>query len=278
MSRSVPPLVLVIVLVGGSTSWTSTLRAQPPEQDELVLEAHARARDLFERGVTAFDEGDYDRALELFRRSYAIRPAPLVLYNIAVTERHLGRHAEAIRHLTRYLEETENVDARREVVRSELDEISSRMGRLVLEVEPEGAEVHVDEVLVEQGAEPLWLSPGPHRVRVSAPGHRTSIEEIELAPGRRHVHRVALGYAAPPAVVTAHLAPPPREAVSLEAIVDIGATPAEEGRGSDALPWVLVGVGVVAAAILSAWLVAEGGTESVEGNFDPPVVTALRMP
>jgi tetratricopeptide (TPR) repeat protein len=63
-----------------------------------------RAKDLFERGSSAFHAGNFPRALELFREAYAIDPHPILMYNIARAEESVGNATEAVRAFRKYLE------------------------------------------------------------------------------------------------------------------------------------------------------------------------------
>lgn len=54
--------------------------AQLTKATQLFWEAHAR-----------FERGDYAGALELFQQTYAIRPEPEVMFNIALTQERLGQ-------------------------------------------------------------------------------------------------------------------------------------------------------------------------------------------
>ena len=58
--------------------------------------ADDEARRHFEQGVALFRDHDYDAALAEFQRSNQLTPLPIVRYNIALSEKALGRFAEAI--------------------------------------------------------------------------------------------------------------------------------------------------------------------------------------
>lgn len=63
-----------------------------------------RAKELFDRGTSAFHAGDFPKALTLFREAYAIDPHPILMYNIARSEESLGHATEAVRAFRKYLE------------------------------------------------------------------------------------------------------------------------------------------------------------------------------
>jgi tetratricopeptide (TPR) repeat protein len=210
-------LAVVLALV------PTAARAQTPDagvgtaaEAEVGVEpvADGEARELFERGVEAFDAERYDEALALFLESHALRPSPLVLYNIAVAERRLGRLGDAIAHLEQYLAGAEPGDARRELILAELEELR----RLA--------------------------APPPETVASRAPDD----EPVERRPEPR-----------------IEVVPPPRPRPDRDEDDTIWESP---------WTWIVAGL-VLAGGGVTAWLLLRDEPESIEGTFDPPVVTAL---
>lgn len=142
-----------------------------------------QARVHFEQGVLLFQEESYETALAEFRTSYELVPSPRVLYNIGVVERALRRYADAVETLGDYLAATAGTnesEERREAVRAIVAELESILGDLVIDSEPEGADLFVDGEL--QGRTPLE---GP--LRLEAGEH-----EVELRIDGYHTHRMTL--------------------------------------------------------------------------------------
>ncbi len=77
-------------------AFTATATAQEDGDTE-------RARLLFDQGSQAYNEGRYETALTLLNESHRISGRPELLFNIANTLERLGRTAEAVEHLRRYL-------------------------------------------------------------------------------------------------------------------------------------------------------------------------------
>src|SRR5688572_6154877 len=87
------------VLAGIALSIAAGPASAQQSQDE-------RARFHFEVGRTYFDEGNYERAVEEWQRSYELSQRPELLLNIVTTLERLGRYGDAADGLERYLETT----------------------------------------------------------------------------------------------------------------------------------------------------------------------------
>jgi len=86
--------------------------AHAQAQSESLDEA---ARLTFQEGREAFVNGDYERALGLFRQAYELSQRPGLLYNIAQTLDRLRRDAETLQALRDYLEAYPDAPNRAEV-------------------------------------------------------------------------------------------------------------------------------------------------------------------
>ena len=84
-----------------------------PEGDE------AKARALYKEGQTAYDIGQFARALELYAEAYKAKALPGFLFNIAQCHRQLGNFKEAGFFFGRFIDnskpETANVELAREL-------------------------------------------------------------------------------------------------------------------------------------------------------------------
>src|SRR5262245_36520197 len=84
-------LLLICLLIAPSLA-----RAQEPP---------AAAKEHFEAGDKAYKLGDFPRALDEFKQSYALFPTPLLLFDIAQSYRLLGEHEKALFTYRQYLTE-----------------------------------------------------------------------------------------------------------------------------------------------------------------------------
>lgn len=62
-----------------------------------------RAKELFQKGDAAYAEGRYEEALAAFQESYDISGRPQLLFNVSNALERLGRYAEAVEALEKYL-------------------------------------------------------------------------------------------------------------------------------------------------------------------------------
>ena len=152
------------------------------------------AREWFERGLRALDGGRFDDAIRAFERSYALRPSPVVTYNLGLALRGTGRLREAIASLERFVAQptTGTTAAQLNAVRDEIARMRAALATVLLDVTPRGARVVIDagEALVTQGA--AQLDPGTHTVSLSLDGYRAETRLLTLARGRSTELRVAL--------------------------------------------------------------------------------------
>ena len=119
--------------------------------DEQRIEAER----LFQRAQVHFVEGEYDRAIELFERSYLLSKEPLLVYDLAQSHRLKGDCEAALHQYRRYLRLTEDPtpgspgeDTRR-VARDHASELEHRCGQPVKTgpQEPAGRELEAAKAM-----------------------------------------------------------------------------------------------------------------------------------
>lgn len=115
-------------------------RAETAEEQAAREE---QARTLFMAGRTYFAQGEYEMALESFRRAHALSEHPELLMNISLSAERLGRTEVAVEHLARYLEEAEHVEGR--------ETLELRLANLRKRLERERADVAEREAVTEGG-------------------------------------------------------------------------------------------------------------------------------
>ena len=145
-----------------------------------------RARDLFMQGIEAFQDEDYESALQAFRLSYQLNPVASVLYNLAMCHRALVRYVESIEAFERYLEDGgDRVSVeRRQEVEELIRDMLALIGRLRLQVSPADATVEIDDSPVSPtpgGA--LRVSGGTHTIRVTRDGYAELVRQIDVPIG-----------------------------------------------------------------------------------------------
>jgi hypothetical protein len=152
------------------------------------------ARGLFEQGVAASDAGRYAEAVQLFERSQQLRASPVVLRNLAVAYRGVGRLIDASRAFEQYFA---NPGARATAedltrLRAERDAIVAEIPELRFEVSPSSATISIDgRALGDRGA-PLRIDPGIHVIEATAEDFSPQRIELNVQRGERRVVSVSL--------------------------------------------------------------------------------------
>ena len=248
-----------LALVGAL--WFCSVAACSAQPEDATV---VRARELFKRGVDAYDHGVYYEALTAFQEAYQLRPHPSVRVNIANCYDKLDRPAEAIQHFEQFLGSGSGTPQQQQEVMRALDQLRKRVGRLVLRVAPAGARILIDNDHEYRApvAEGVFLKPGRHQVNITLDAHETAIRAVDIhAEGTTElaVNLAPLDLAPiPPVPVPASpdpspqpmaAAPPPAAAIAAIA-PPAPAAAVEPSRGLPATVW-LAG-GVTLAALLTS--------------------------
>ena len=240
-------------------------------QDE---DARARARAEFSRGVSRYDAGDYQGALEAFQEAYRLAPHPSVRVNMANAYEQLDRPLEAMFHFERFLEEAENV---RPEQRSEIDaalaRLRGRIGEVTLDVQPPGATVVIDGTETRRAplTEPVRMVPGTHTLEVAAEGYATIRRELIVEAGQPATVHVEL---VPEEASGAVGAPPPAAETTAGVASDAEPPPLEDdaGGGFELSAPVIIAGGATVALLLGA---AVTGVAALGANSDFEDAVAL---
>lgn len=97
----------VAVVVGLGWGSASLAFAQP-ETAETSTGGDVEAREAFEQGREAYEDGRFEEALVLFRRSHRLSGNPVLLYNVALAADRLRRDREALDAYRSYLDEVDD--------------------------------------------------------------------------------------------------------------------------------------------------------------------------
>ncbi len=207
---------MVAVLVAMPVALAPRARAESPEEDA--------AKQEYDLGWQALQDGKPAEALEHYRRSYDLLPRARTLFNIAVTEEKLGLLPDALVHYSEFLERAEARDLDlTKLAREKVAELEKRVpGTVEIVSTPAGADVYVDGAGTRSGRTPLTLelTAGSHRVKVVAHGAEPSERSVKVAAGKFAQERFALT-----------VLPPPRKAAGPEASTRRRDTDAD-GRGA----------------------------------------------
>lgn len=203
------------------------------------------ARSVAVSGREAFNAGDYETALSLFRKAYELYPAPTVVLYEARTLERMGLLLESVEVYARTTRTAVPIGAPAQfaeaiaAARSEGDALRARIPALVVEVrgvssnDPRlSVSINGRSLRGEQLAQAQDLNPGTYRVSGSVGAERGTTTDVTLVPGQ--IRRVVL-----------KLTPDPSDPLTQAAApsAPLGADPAKRG-GPPLLAYLAGGVGV----------------------------------
>jgi outer membrane protein assembly factor BamD (BamD/ComL family) len=102
-SRTLGPWLRIVALTAVAIflSTATAIPAQAQQQDARTK----KARELFLKGVDAFDAGRYQDARGLFLQVWNLKKAPVVLLNLGQSELRAGLNEDGGNHLQQFLRE-----------------------------------------------------------------------------------------------------------------------------------------------------------------------------
>ena len=189
--------VLFPLLLCGLTA--SALAQEEPADVE-------RARELFGEGVSHSEAARYQEAAEAFRAVLAIRSAPAVRYNLALSLFELGSYPEADAQIQAVLDDSESPTDLRMSARELRDHIDDNGGRIQIELAgaTEGASVKVDGYTVEDLHRPIRVVAGAsHQVAVVMGEDAVVTEDVQVAQGESRQVRLVVAPSAAEAALGA---------------------------------------------------------------------------
>lgn len=141
---------------------------------------------LYERCQTLSNDGDYVAALGACEQAYALNPDPGILAYIAQIQTALLHPVQARDALLRYLQSGRLESADRKTAEAQVRYLDTLIGTLSVSTRLEGAEIRVDDQLVDTGALATGapFAAGSHQVTLTAQG-LTSSRFVVLRGGER---------------------------------------------------------------------------------------------
>lgn len=189
--------------------------APKPPPDKKTRDA---ARKAYGDGEKAYAAGDYAAAIEGFSKANELIPSPHALYWIAKATDAQNKTEEAIKAYEAFLADPEHEKAGEDKVadaKSRIDALKATLvGEVNINTTPIGATVSVDGT-PQMGETPmiLKLSPGTHKIVVSAAGFETKEIDIEVKGGEKLDQKIELvAKPAPPPEPAPVAEPPPAPA------------------------------------------------------------------
>ena len=153
-------------LVPGHPLTAVATAAPPAKPAPEKVAADVRARELFQKGDTAYAEGRYEEAHSAFQEAYDLSGRPQLLFNISNALERLGRYTEAVDALEKYLASGKAKD--RDVVQKRLTNLKKRVEEQKKAEERTREEEEKKRAAENQGAEPT-ASPSEKTEPAAAP-------------------------------------------------------------------------------------------------------------
>ena len=152
--------LLTAAVVAASLVSTSGVHAQSSTSRDAQI---AEAKTAFAAGTRAYENGDFEVALDRFRRAYELTKSPDLLYNIATVSDRMRRDAEALRAYEGYIEarpkspDREHVEGRIEALRVAI----RARARAELDAEIEARRAAIEAAARVKAERPLTQHVGP---------------------------------------------------------------------------------------------------------------------
>jgi hypothetical protein len=197
----------LLALAGPAGAQDGPSKASAADSSQGADEAPAaeRAEDWFKAGAAAYVAGDYLAAIQALEAAYALKPLPLLAFNLAQAQRRqyfVDRRPEhllrSVALFHRYLEDEPSGGRRGDAVKAlaQLEPLLAqtqtaaappsspdRGTRILVLCDVPNARIAVDGA--EPGASPLIreVTPGKHQVEVRAAGYRDGKRQIDAEKG-----------------------------------------------------------------------------------------------
>ena len=243
-------------------------------------EQRAGARSLATEGASAFNDGRYKDAVDLFTKAETLMHAPPHLLYVARSHSKLGQFVKAREAYLRITKEQLPSNAppafrdAQSTAQKELNAINPKIGSL--EIKVEGGETAKDlSVKIDGNAiasvlvgVPQPIDPGEHRVEASAAGLRAQPQTVRLGDGEKvsTVLKLEVDPSAAPAAVPGAAAPvlqpgaAPPPGTAAQDTVSMDST--SSGGGMRVGAYVALGVGAVGIGLGTVFLLQSGSKRS----------------
>jgi tetratricopeptide (TPR) repeat protein len=160
--------------------------AQQPPQDDCVADAATCGKKEFEKGVAAYQQGDFGSAMLHFKQALAYRPHPVVAFNLALAEGKSGLLVEAVARLEQVLADPQSSAKLKTNATRERDGFAAGIGAILLESAlASGVQATVDGAPLTGSPPAIQVNPGKHQVLVRVDGRAIVDRSISVNPGER---------------------------------------------------------------------------------------------
>lgn len=176
------------LLAGGSAALAQPAKPAVTAKPAATAKAQvADARSLFDKGVTAHDQGKLDQARDLFERAWAMKKSWDIAANLGIVERELGRPVAAAEHLSFALGALppSESDETRKGVEHELAKVTPKVARITVRAAVTGAEVRIagESKGITPIDGPLFAAPGSSVVELRKDGYEPASQRVDAKAG-----------------------------------------------------------------------------------------------
>lgn len=219
--------------------------AQQEATSSGAAPAESEAADLFGRAESAFAEGDYARAAQLFLLADEKAPHASVMYNAAVSWDYAGKRAQAADAYQTALERDGLTVQQQTQAEHRLDELGKSLG-LVHVAKPVGGLASVDRIERRPIPFQFFQEPGSYQVELETATGAVTTTDITVLPGQ--TLRLELN---PVETQTRVIPTVPRRPDSETRPLQPVLPPMQErpSHAQEVVGWVGVGLGVLAAGV-----------------------------
>jgi hypothetical protein len=213
----------LIALLGAGSARAADPALEPPSNTENPNASLDLARSVAVTGREAFNAGDYETALALFRRAYTLYPAPTVVLYEARTLDKMGLMLEAVEAYMRTTQIAVASDAPDQfaeaiaAARQEERALRARVPTLTLRVDGVSSNdpnlkisVNGRAIGAAQIGQAQRLNPGTYRISGSISAERSDQANLVLSEGQNAavvLHLAAPSPTPPPPVISRHVEP-----------------------------------------------------------------------
>lgn len=235
-------------------------------------ERTALARSLFEEALGLGDAGEWEEAVDRYRRVLSLRRSPTVLFNLAHALSEAGELVEAGELLQQVVRDESSPDDLRAQAEELRNRLLPRIGRLTIELtgDPGDVAVTLDGGAVEAAILGVGfpIDPGAHAVLALRDGETVASGEIEIAEGEAGTVTLEIPARAIPAPeeIAMPVDPVPEGPDLTLTISESGSEEAYETWWFWTIIGALLAGGVVTGALFATGAVG-GGQPFVECNF-----------
>ena len=114
-SRIVVLGISVVLTLAGARPAVAQRRPAPAPAPAPAVDKDAEAKAHYEKGMKHYNLGEFDQAIEEFKKAYEFKEDPILLYNIGQAHRQKGDLEKAIFFYRRYLDAAPNAANKKDV-------------------------------------------------------------------------------------------------------------------------------------------------------------------